>query len=90
MRLPQLRPSGVRSSTLRGRGRAVAVLWRLDVDAETDAIYYNTVQGVSDTFHNMYSQKAISAWLTSLRIAHRWERADADWLLILDAGYTPG
>jgi ubiquinone/menaquinone biosynthesis C-methylase UbiE len=69
---------------------AVAVLWRLDVDAEADAIYYNTVQGVADTFHNMYSQKAISAWLTSLRIAHRWERADADWLLILDAGHTPG
>ena len=69
---------------------AVAVLWRLDTESLLDSIYYNTVQGVADTFHNMYSQKAITAWLTSVRIAHRWEKADADWLLIIDAGHTPG
>ena len=63
---------------------------KVDTDAERDSIYYNTVDGVPNTFHNMYSQRAVSAWLTSVRIAHRWEKADADWLLVLDAGHTPG
>ena len=55
-----------------------------------DLILWNTVADVPDTFHNMYSMPVISAWLASLHIAHRWQPADKDWLLILDAGRTPG
>lgn len=72
------------------RRYAVAVFWRLDTEADRDLILWNTVADVPDTFHNLYSMPVISAWLTSLHIAHRWQPADKDWLLILDAGRTPG
>ncbi len=66
--------------------KAVAVLWRLDTKAEEDRILYNTVAEVPDTFHNMYSQKAITAFLHSMGIEHEWQRCQADWLLLM----TPG
>lgn len=72
------------------RKHAVAVFWRLDSTGDRDLILWNTVADVPDVFHNLYSQPIISAWLTSLRIAHRWQQTDADWLLVLDAGRTPG
>ncbi len=63
--------------------RAAAVFWRLDTEAEEDRILYNTVADVPDTFHNMYSQKAITAFLHSMGIEHQWQRCQADWLLIM-------
>ena len=72
------------------RKHAIAVFWRLDPTGERDLILWNAVADVPDVFHNLYSQPIISAWLTSMRIAHRWQQTDADWLLVLDAGRTPG
>lgn len=72
------------------RRHAVAVFWRLDQTAERDRVFWNTVPEVPDTFHNLYSKRAISAWLDTKRIAYRWQACDADWLLILDAGYVNG
>lgn len=65
---------------------AVAVFWRLDTEAETDVILWNTVEDVPDTFHNMYAQKAVTAWLDSVGVAHTWRRTAQDWLLIMDKG----
>ena len=65
------------------RRAAVAVFWRLDVDAERDVILWNTVDDVPDTFHNMYSQQAISAFLASAGVEHTWERASQDYVLIM-------
>lgn len=65
---------------------AVAVLWRLDVLAGEDVIYYDTVAEVPRTYHNMYSQSAISAFLSGEGIAHRWQKTAQDWVLIMDAG----
>lgn len=63
---------------------AVAVFWRLDTEAETDVILWNTVEDVPDTFHNMYSQKAISAYLDGLGVAYTWRQTAQDWVLIMD------
>ena len=63
---------------------AVAVFWRLDTEAETDVILWNTVEDVPDTFHNMYAQKAVSAWLESLGVPYTWERTLQDWVLTMD------
>ncbi len=63
---------------------AVAVLWRLDVEAEADVILWNTVEDVPDTFHNMYAQRAISAWLDGLGVPYTWERTRQDWVLTMD------
>lgn len=65
---------------------AVAVLWRLDVLVVDDVIHYDTVPEVPRTYHNMYSQAAISAFLRREGIAHRWQKTAADWVLIMDAG----
>lgn len=63
---------------------AVAVFWRLDTEAETDVILWNTVEDVPDTFHNMYAQKAISAYLDGLGVAYTWRQTAQDWVLIMD------
>ena len=63
--------------------KAAAILWRLDTEAEEDVILYNTVRDVPDTYHNMYSQKAISRYLDSHGIEHEWQKCQADWLLVM-------
>lgn len=65
--------------------KAVAVFWMLDTDADEDRIHWNTVEDVPDTFHNVYSQKAITAYLDALGVGHEWRRTAQDWLLIMDA-----
>ena len=67
---------------------AVAVLWRLDPDAADDVTHFGTVADVPATYHNMYSRAAVTAFLDAHTIAHTWQRADADWLLIMDASST--
>jgi len=65
------------------RRAAVAVFWRLDTTATKDVILWNTVSDVPDTYHNMYSQAAISAFLTAADAPHTWKQASKDWLLIM-------
>lgn len=66
------------------RRAVVAVFWRLDVEAAKDVILWNTVADVPDTYHNMYSQAAISAFLKVAGVRHTWKQASKDWLLIMD------
>lgn len=71
-------------SMLRASRQAVAVaFFRLDPDATTDQVAYNTVTDVPDTFHNTYAKAAVSAWLDSLGVEYEWEQTASDWVLTI-------
>jgi len=71
-------------SMLRASRQAVTVaFFRLDPNAITDQVAYNTVADVPDTFHNTYSKAAVSAWLDSLGVEYEWEQTASDWVLTI-------
>lgn len=63
------------------RDRVIVAFFLLDLDAEADRIYYDTVPEVPATYHNVYSRANISRWLDDRGYAYAWALAGTDWVL---------
>ena len=65
------------------RGTAVVVFFALDTVSVLPTIRYDTVAEAPRTYHNIYSQKAITAWITTRGWTCAWERPGTDWVLTI-------
>lgn len=66
------------------RDRVIVAFFLLDTENAADRIYYNTVDDVPNTYHNVYSRANISRWLDDYGYAHLWEPAGTDWVLAIE------